>query len=88
MPEIYLQFDFAPESNHGSNDGILDLPVMQIHADFVAYLELAILFLRWHAKECTSNHSGQAIRPGPAKVAAVSNAISEAWSPPLAGSAS
>ena len=30
--------------NHGANDSILDLPVVQVDADFVAYLKFALWF--------------------------------------------
>ena len=38
--------------DHGADDGILDFPVVQVHADFVADLELALWFLGGHATEC------------------------------------
>jgi len=39
-------------SIRGANDGILDFAVVQVHADFVADVELALGFLGWHAAEC------------------------------------
>jgi len=48
--------------NHGANDGVFNLAVVQIDADFVADLEFAFWFLGCHAEECTSNHSQQATR--------------------------
>ena len=44
---VHLQFDSIIVLNHGTNDGILDLSVMQVHADFVADLELALWVLDW-----------------------------------------
>ena len=40
---------------HGADDRILDLPVVEVHADFVADFELSMVWLLfgWHAKECT-----------------------------------
>jgi len=49
---IHLQFDTIV-LNHGANDSILDFPVVQVDADFVAYLKFALWVLGWHAKECT-----------------------------------
>jgi len=45
---IHLQFDSIGVLNHGANDGILDFAVVQVHADFVTYFELALWFLGWH----------------------------------------
>jgi hypothetical protein len=42
---IHLQFDSIIVVNHGANDGILDFPVVQVHADFVADLELSAVWL-------------------------------------------
>jgi hypothetical protein len=39
---IHLQFETVAVVNHGSNDSILDLAVMQVHANFVADVELSI----------------------------------------------
>jgi hypothetical protein len=39
---IHLQFDSIGVLNHGFHDGILDLAVVQVHADFVADLEVAL----------------------------------------------
>ena len=36
MPEVYLQFDTIGVLNHGAHHRVLDLPVVQVHADFVA----------------------------------------------------
>jgi hypothetical protein len=44
------QFDSIVVLNHGANYSILDLPVMQIRADFVADLKLPLWFLGWHAR--------------------------------------
>ena len=33
-----------------ANDGILDLPMVQVHADFVADLKFAFWVLGWHAR--------------------------------------
>jgi len=33
--------------NHGANDGILDLAVVQVHADFLAHAELSVVWLLW-----------------------------------------
>lgn len=35
------------------SNSTLDLVVVQVHADFVAYLKFALWVLGWHAKECT-----------------------------------
>ena len=37
---IHLQFDSIVFLNHRADDGILDFPVMQVHADSIADLEL------------------------------------------------
>jgi len=44
--DIHLQFDSIAVLNHGANDGILNLPVMKIYADFVADLELTVVLSR------------------------------------------
>jgi len=36
--------------NHGTNDGIFNLGVVQVHADFITDLEVALWFLGWHAR--------------------------------------
>jgi hypothetical protein len=38
--DVYLQFDSVIVLNHSADDGILDFPVVQVHADFIADLEL------------------------------------------------
>jgi len=38
----------------GLDDSILDLPVMQVDADFVTDLKFAFWILGWHARECTT----------------------------------
>ena len=43
---VCLQFDSIIVLNHGTNDGIL-VSVMQVHADFVADLELELWVLDW-----------------------------------------
>jgi hypothetical protein len=51
---IHLQFDSIGMLNHSANDSILDFAMVQIHPDFVADLELSIVWLLgWHAMECT-----------------------------------
>ena len=37
---IYLQLGAIVVLDHGADDGILDFPVMQVHADSIADLEL------------------------------------------------
>jgi hypothetical protein len=44
---IHLSLDSIVVLNHGANDGILDFAVMKVHADFVADLELPIVWLLW-----------------------------------------
>lgn len=39
-----------PVMNHGPDDGILDLAVVQVDADFVTDFELALGFFGWHAR--------------------------------------
>src|SRR5215831_10644755 len=36
--------------NDGTNDGIFNLAVVQVHVDFIADLEDALRFLGWHAR--------------------------------------
>ena len=48
--EVHLQFDYILILNDGANDSILDFAVVQVHADFVAYVEFAFWLLGWHAK--------------------------------------
>jgi len=50
--DIYLQFDFIAVLNYGAYYRILDFPVVQVHADFVADLELPVVWLLcgWHAR--------------------------------------
>ena len=45
-----LKLGFAPELNHGANDSILDLPVVEVHAGFVADPKFALWLLGWHAR--------------------------------------
>jgi len=45
---IHLEFDSIIVLNHGAYDGILDSPVVQIHADLVTDFDLALGFLGWH----------------------------------------
>src|SRR6516162_2656222 len=40
--DIHMQFDSIAVLNHGANDGILNLPVMEVHADFVADLNCRV----------------------------------------------
>ena len=47
---IHLQFGTVGVLDHGANDGILDFAVVQVDADFVADLKLALWFLGWHAR--------------------------------------
>jgi len=56
---IHLQFDSIIVVNHGANDGILDFPVVQVHADFVTDFELPVVWLLcgWHGKQCIKNRS-------------------------------
>ena len=53
---VHLKFDLIAVLNHGSNDSVLNLSVVQVDADFVANLELSIIGLSWgwHAGECTT----------------------------------
>ena len=46
----HLQFDSIVFVNHGANDGILNFSVVQVDADFVANLKLALWVLGWHAR--------------------------------------
>jgi len=45
----------ATQNKRRANDSILDLPAVQVHADFGADLELSVVWLLcgWHGKECT-----------------------------------
>jgi len=52
MKRGHPQFDSIVVLNHGANDGILDFPVLQVHADFVADLELNAL-VPWLARKLT-----------------------------------
>ena len=45
--DIDLQLGFIAVLNHGANDGILDLAVVQVHADFLARAELSVVWLLW-----------------------------------------
>jgi hypothetical protein len=46
--------------NHGANDGIFNLAVVQIDADFVADLEFAwLLWILGHGEQCTSFAAGR-----------------------------
>jgi len=45
--DVHLQFDSIVVVNHGANYGVLNFAVMKVHADFIAYFELA-RFLGWH----------------------------------------
>jgi len=47
---IHLQFGAVAVVNHGAYCGILDLAVVQVHADFVAYLKIRAFGL-WLARE-------------------------------------
>ena len=49
--DIHLYFGFIAVLNHGANDSILNFPVVQVDADFVADLELPVigLLVGWHA---------------------------------------
>jgi hypothetical protein len=47
--DVHLKFDLIAVLNYGSNDSVLDFPVVQVDADFIADLELAIIALGWHA---------------------------------------
>jgi len=54
--------------NQDANDGFLDLPVVQVHADFVADLVLALLiglFAGWQV-----GNLGQSVAPGQNSVVA------------------
>ena len=51
---IHLQFGTVGVLDHGANDGILDFAVVQVDADFVADLKLALWFLSWHARNLPS----------------------------------
>jgi hypothetical protein len=55
---IHLQFDSIVVLNHGANDSILNFAVMQVHADFVADLELPVVWLLrgWHDKHTYVQH--------------------------------
>jgi hypothetical protein len=44
-----LEFDSIVVLNHGADNGILDLVVMKVHADFVADIEFGLWFFGWHA---------------------------------------
>jgi len=61
--DSHLQFGSIVVLNHGANDGILDLAVVQVHADLVAYFELALWFLGWHAG--TIPHTSPKRKKGP-----------------------
>ena len=52
---IHQQLRAIVVLNHGFYHGILDLSVVQVDADFVADLELPLVWLLrgWHAEECT-----------------------------------
>jgi len=53
---IHLQFDSIVVLNHGANNCIFNLPVMQIHADFVADLKFArILWILGHVENVPQN---------------------------------
>jgi len=43
--DAHLQFETVGVLDHGAYDSILDLPVVQVDADLVAYLELPIVWL-------------------------------------------
>ena len=43
--DVHLQFDSIVVLNYGLHDSILDFAVVQVHADLVADLELALWFL-------------------------------------------
>jgi len=47
---IYLQFDSIGVLHHGAYDGVLDFAVMEVDADFITDLELALWFVGWHAR--------------------------------------
>jgi hypothetical protein len=44
---VHLKFDLIAVLNHGSNDSVLNLPVVQVHEDFVADLEFVVVSLWW-----------------------------------------
>jgi len=50
---VHLSLESIGVLNHGANDSILDLAMVQVHADFVAYLKFALWVLSWHARKCT-----------------------------------
>jgi len=45
-----------PVMNHGPDDGILDLAVVQVHADFIADVEFALWSVR-HGSRTSERHS-------------------------------
>jgi hypothetical protein len=47
---VHLKFDFIAILNYGANDSVLDFPVVQVDADFVADFELSVIGLGWHGR--------------------------------------
>ena len=54
VSEVHLQLHAVSVFDDGAHNRVLNLAVVQVHADFVADLELPVVWFlcEWHGKEC------------------------------------